>query len=104
MRPSDSSDHSLVDAEADGIYSVEILARLSGVSSETILRYHERGLLRSTARTDEAPSFDIDAMRRVRQLESLREAGDMNFAGLCLVSRLLDEIDRLRDELRGRSQ
>ncbi|MFN0129265.1 MAG: MerR family transcriptional regulator [Verrucomicrobiales bacterium] len=104
MSPSNPSDFSLVDAESDATYSVDILARLSGVSSETILRYHERGLLRSIARTDEAPSFDLDAMRRLRQLESLREAGDMSFAGLCLVSRLLDEIDRLRDELRGRSQ
>lgn len=90
------------DADAGDTYTLEILARLSGVSSETILRYHERGLLRPAATGAPETGFDDDSLRRLRRLESVRETGDMNLAGLCLVARLLDEIDHLREELRCR--
>lgn len=91
------------EGEADAAYTVDILARLSGVSSETILLYHERGLLRQVAPDSPQPCFDDEAVRRLRRLESVRENCALTLAGVCLVSRLLDEIDQLRDQLRHRS-
>jgi MerR family transcriptional regulator/heat shock protein HspR len=105
MSPSSLSDPSGVpdfEGETEALYTVEILARLSGVSSETILLYHERGLLHPSAGPVPDLSFDDESLRRLRRLESLREAGGMNLSGLCLVARLLDEIDDLRNQLRGR--
>jgi MerR HTH family regulatory protein len=82
------------------VYTVEVLAAISGVASGTILEYHARGLLREVPDIQPRPSFDDDAMRRLRRLESVREAGAMNMAGICLVARLLDEIEDLEDRLR----
>jgi DNA-binding transcriptional MerR regulator len=90
------------DGDADAVYTVEVLARLSGVSSETILLYHERGLLQSVPSASPTPCFDDDSIRRLRRLESVRETGGMNLAGLCLVGQLLDEIEELRGRLRRR--
>lgn len=105
MSPSsipDNSSWSPFDGEPGAPYTVEILARLSGVSSETILLYHERGLLHPSAAPVADPGFDDESLRRLRRLETIREAGGMNLAGLCLVARLLDEVEDLRKQLRGR--
>ncbi len=102
MNPAASSAPPVIEHDEGATYTVDILARISGVASETILMYHERGLLRSVGESEATPSFDDDAMRRLRRLESVRETGGMNLQGLCLVSRLLDEVERLRDELRAR--
>jgi DNA-binding transcriptional MerR regulator len=105
MSPSPASDETgmpVFECDSEATYSVSLLAELSGVSSQTILEYHERGLIRPVAAAPE-PSFDDDAIRRLRRLESLRASGAMNLAGLCLVARLLDEVEQLREERRGRS-
>lgn len=105
MKPTSHSETAglpVIDGDAAATYTLEILARLSGVSSETILRYHERGLLRPAAAEAPEAGFDDDSLRRLRRLESVRETGEMNLAGLCLVARLLDEIEHLQEELRRR--
>ena len=104
MSPSSQSDisgRSHFEDETGAPYTLEILARLSGVSCETILLYHERGLLHPSAAPVPDPGFDDESLRRLRRLESIREAGGMNVAGLCLVARLLDEVEDLRKQLRG---
>lgn len=75
-------------------YSLETLTELTGVSSQTILQYQEHGILRS--------QFDDDTVRMLRRIEYLREACEMNFSGLKLLTRLLDQVEQLRDELRTR--
>jgi len=101
---SSASDASAVPPESEAdeahVYTVEVLASISGVASGTILEYHARGLLREVSDRRSQPCFDDDAMRRLRRLESVREAGAMNMAGLCLVARLMDEIEDLQDRLR----
>lgn len=91
------------DGDSEATYTLDILARLSGVSSEIILAYHERGLLQSVSMALPQPSFDDGSMRRLRRLESVRAVGEMNMTGLCLVAQLLDEVEQLREELRARS-
>jgi len=95
------SDLPLIDSDVEATYSIDMVARLCDMTTETILVYHERGLLPS-ARQQEGgrPCFDDEAVRRLRRLESLRQSGAMNWSGLCLVSDLLDEVERLRDALR----
>jgi hypothetical protein len=87
-------------SDAGTPYSLEILARLSGISSETILLYQARGLLRSPAGPVADTGFDDETLRRLRRLECLREAGAMNLAGLSLVACLLEEVEDLRARLR----
>lgn len=75
-------------------YTLEVLAEMTGVSTQTIVQYREHGIIR--------PDFDDDTIRRLRRIEHLRESCEMNLNGLKLLSILLEEVDALRVELRTR--
>lgn len=74
-------------------YSLEIVSKLTGVSTQTIVQYQEHGLIQ--------PALDDETIRALRRLEHLRETCEMNLAGLKLLTQLLEEVERLRAELRG---
>ncbi len=75
-------------------YTLEILTEITGVSSQTIVQYQEQGLIR--------PPLDDEALRAIRRIEHLRETCEMNLVGLKLLTSLLDEVEKLRQELRLR--
>jgi DNA-binding transcriptional MerR regulator len=81
-------------------YSLEILSELTGVSTQTILHYQEHGLIRSTNGGE--AHFTDETLRVLRRIEHLREVCEPNFAGLKLLTQLLDEVEVLRAELRAR--
>ena len=81
-------------------YSLEILARITGVSTQTIVQYQEHGLL--PCHPDTAAPFDDESVRSLRRIEHLRTSCETNLAGLKLLTALLDEVERLRAELRSR--
>jgi DNA-binding transcriptional MerR regulator len=87
--------------EAPGApYTLEIVAALTGVSSQTILHYHEEGLLTPVPEsTPDAPRFDDEALRTLRRIEHLRSTCEVNLPALKLILRLLDEIEELRARL-----
>jgi DNA-binding transcriptional MerR regulator len=81
-------------------YTLEIIAALTGVSSQTILHYREEGLLSPLPEsTPDAPRFDDEALRTLRRIEHLRSTCDANLPALKLILRLLDEIEDLRSRL-----
>ncbi len=73
-------------------YTLEILAEITGVSTQTIVLYQEHGLIR--------PDFDDETVRALRRIEHLRETCELNLAGLKLLTSLLEEVEQLRAELR----
>jgi DNA-binding transcriptional MerR regulator len=77
----------------EACYSLEIVSELTGVSAQTIVQYQEHGLISS--------GLDDETIRALRRIEHLRETCEVNFAGLKLLTQLLDEVERLRAELRG---
>lgn len=74
-------------------YTLEILTEITSVSSQTIVQYQEHGLIR--------PPLNDEALRTLRRIEHLRETCEMNFAGLKLLTCLLDEVEQLREEKRA---
>lgn len=78
----------------NGTYTLEVLAEMTGISSQTIVQYCEQGIIR--------PQFDDDTVRSLRRIEHLRESCEMNLGGVKLLSQLLAEVEQLRDELRHR--
>jgi DNA-binding transcriptional MerR regulator len=78
-------------------YTLEVLSEMTGVSTEIILHYQSSGIIRPSG-----PHFDDEAVRVVRRMEHVRETCGMNLEGLRLLAALLDEVERLRDELRLR--
>jgi DNA-binding transcriptional MerR regulator len=79
--------------QQDG-YTLEILAGITGVSTQTIVQYQEHGLIHS--------QFDDETVRALRRIEHLRETFEMNLGGLKLLTHLLDEVEQLRQERRTR--
>jgi len=75
-------------------YTLEVLAEITGIESHTLIRYQEHGIIR--------PDFDDDTVRHLRRIEHLRETCEMNLEGVKLLTELLDEVERLREELRTR--
>lgn len=73
------------------VYSLEVVAELSGLSAKTILRYQEEGLIRPMTRPQ--PAAFLMMKRCARSAAS-------NLPGLKLVLSLLEEIERLQAWLR----
>lgn len=95
MNPSSDKDLPLYDAGEQTTYSIDIVAELTGISSQTIVRYQEQGFIH-------AKDLDDEAVHTLRRIEHLRSTCETNDSGLKLILGLMDEVDRLRAALRAR--
>ena len=100
--PSQSSgDPPVYSAETDTRYSIEVIAELAGVNSQTVLYYQEQGFLRPDIRdANDTAFFDVECLRQLRRIEHLRSTCKVNDAGLKLILDLLHETECLREERR----
>lgn len=87
----------LIEPDTDATYTLDVIASLTGVTSQTVLHYQEQGLIAPVA-----GQFDAEALRTLRRIEHLRATCAVNESGLKLILELMDEIERLRAELRSR--
>ncbi len=90
---SDGAGLPIFDPETQTTYTLEIIAEITGISSQTILNYQEQGLLQQA-------DFDDEAIRTLRRIEHLRRNFEANLSGLKLILELMDEVDRLKLALR----
>ena len=90
--------------ESDAAYTLDVVARVSGISSDVILHYHEQGLIGPITgfETDRA-LFDDGTVYRLRRIEHLRSTYGMELSALKLTLSLMDEVEHLRGELRARA-
>ena len=99
----DSEGLPLFESDADATYTLDVVAEITGVSSTTILHYKEHGLIVPVVDSGpDAMRFDAEALRRVRRIEHLQAECGVNEPGLKLLLDLLDEVERLREELQSR--
>jgi len=99
--PQEDESRTVYDPECEAAYSLEVVAELAGVSIQTVLHYHEIGVI--SPATD-ALGFDTEGLRQLRRIEHLRCAHELNDSGLRFVLDLLHEVEQLRQELRQRSR
>ena len=76
----------------DQLHTLQVTARLTGLDETTILFYQEEGLIQCAR----SGHYDDEALRILRRIEHLREACGVNDAGVKLILRLMDELERLR--------
>ena len=82
-------------------YSLDATAHLAGVPRRSILIYCRAGLVRPTLQPPYGMmTFDGEAICAVRRLERVRAALGLDVAWIKTVFDLLDEVERLRAELR----
>lgn len=96
MKPTPDNNLPIYDAGEQATYSLDIVAEITGVSSQTILHYQEQGLIRTK-------ELDDDAVHTLRRIEHLRATCEANDSGLKLILGLMDEVERLRAVVRARS-
>jgi DNA-binding transcriptional MerR regulator len=100
MNPSAENDPPAENGQA---YTLDVVAEITGLSSQTILQYHEAGLIAPIPDSPPGAScFDDEALRTLRRIEHLRATCEMNTAGLKLLLSLTEEVERLRTALRNR--
>jgi DNA-binding transcriptional MerR regulator len=82
---------------AESVYTLDVVVRLTGIDTETILHYQEHGLIRPVAaRGRGARRFDDETLRTLQRIEHLRAHYAMGLRGLKLTLGLLEEVERLR--------
>jgi DNA-binding transcriptional MerR regulator len=83
------------------LYSLDAAAHLAGVPRRSILIYCRAGLVRPVIQPPYGVmEFTEQAIHTVRQIEHLRTVHDADLAMLKTMFELLDEVERLRAELR----
>jgi MerR family transcriptional regulator/heat shock protein HspR len=89
----------LYEPDSDATYRLEMMAEMTGISSQTILHYQEHGLIRTCG---DSPEFDEEALHMLRRIEHVRQTCGVNLEGLKLMVELMEELERLKTELRAR--
>jgi DNA-binding transcriptional MerR regulator len=86
-------------------YSIETVVQMTQTPRHQIAVYCRYGLIAPvTAPERDGWWFDQEAIRVLRRIERLRVDYGMSLPGLRVVSELLSEVERLRDEVRASHQ
>lgn len=100
---SNADDLPLIEPSFGASYTVDVVAELTGVSSQTILFYHEQGLIPAIESGPPGERhFDDETLRVIRRLEHLRSELQLKEPALKLMVTLLSELEQLREEARAR--
>jgi hypothetical protein len=92
-----------VDGETEQTYTLEVVEKLTGISCRRVLSYCEFGFVSyrtGESSTADSYSFDVEAIRRLRHIEDLRHRCQVSEQGLRILVGMLDEIEKLRADLR----
>ena len=87
------------DENRRGLYSISVVAELTGVSQQALRGYEENGLV-TPHRTDGGTRrYSRDDVQRISEIAALLETG-LNHEGVAQVMKLQAEADGLRQELK----
>jgi DNA-binding transcriptional MerR regulator len=101
MSAADSTPPDASQPEPQEFYSIEMVAEITHTPRHLIAVYCRHGLVAPIGEPESSGwQFDDDAIHKLRRLEFLREKYGMNLSGLRIVSDLLRDVERLREELR----
>jgi hypothetical protein len=93
MKPSDDTSSEL--------YTLETVERITRISKDRILVYYRYGIVKAAAtEPPDDPRFDDEAVHKLRRIAVLLTEYGVNEKGVLALSSLLDEVERLREELR----
>lgn len=88
--------------EAPAGYTLKKVVQLTGVSRAVLVAYCESGVLPLSPDDLSARIFDDELIRFIRRIEILRERHGINLIGIRMIHELMQEVERLRGELRFR--
>jgi DNA-binding transcriptional MerR regulator len=84
------------------VYTIETASHLTDLTRRTILLYCKYGMVSPATRPPEAGyGFDAAAIRNLRRLQGLRIVCGDDLPGMKMILFLMDEVRRLRSEMRA---
>jgi DNA-binding transcriptional MerR regulator len=91
----------VINPETGKLYDVRTAAEYTAVDPDGIRGYLREGLVRAISYKDDGePLFDEDGIYWLRRIQSLRTEMRLEGPGLRIVLDLMQEVERLRQELR----
>ena len=89
----------------DVVYTLETAAHLAQVTRRAILVYYKHGLISPAMDPQEAGyCFNNEAIRALQRIEFMRNDCGINLRGTRIIMTLMDEVERLQNELRFRRE
>jgi len=85
---------------SQAIYTIEKVERITRISRERIVLYYQHGLVSPVRATKREILFDEEAVQKLRQITFLLSEYGINHQGLREFVSLMDEVQRLREEVR----
>ena len=90
-----------VPVEPGATYTIEMVARITRIPREEIIVYYRSGFVSPVEMTDESRLiFDEQAVHQLRRIAFLLSRYGMNHDGARMIASLLQEMERLRREVR----
>jgi len=88
-------------AEANTLYTLETLEKITHISRDRIVIYYEYGLVSPVKVVNRKRLiFDEEAVHKLRRIAFLLSEYEINQNGLRKLFSLMDELERLREEVR----
>ncbi len=87
-------------AGTNTIYTIETVERITHLSRERIVLYYEHGLVSPVRAAKKEILFDEEGIHKLRQIAFLLSEYGINHQGLRKFVSLMDEVERLREEVR----
>ena len=84
--------------ESDGLYTMAVASRLTGMHPQTLRKYERAGLITPSRQSGNQRLYSDADVRRLRRIRYLVEVRGMNVAGLELTLRMTDRLDALGTE------
>lgn len=84
--------------ERDGVYTIAVASRLSGMHPQTLRKYERAGLLTPFRQAGNQRLYSQADIRRLRRILYLVEVRGVNVAGLELALAMSDRLDALRSD------
>lgn len=96
-----NANHEVYDPSGKSFYSIEEASQIVNVTRRTIAIYYKHGLISPYIDPEnEIWWFDEEAILRLKRIEQLRSVYNLNLQTLKLIVQLMNEVERLRKELR----
>jgi MerR family transcriptional regulator, heat shock protein HspR len=81
--------------ERDGVYSIAVASRLTGMHPQTLRKYERAGLLTPIRQGGNQRLYSEADIQRLRRIQYLVEVRGVNVAGLELALAMSDRLDAL---------
>jgi MerR family transcriptional regulator/heat shock protein HspR len=82
----------------DPLYSISIAAKLCGVHPQTLRLYERQGLVKPARVAEKNRMYSQADIERLQRIQRLTQDLGVNLAGVEVILRLIDEMDRLQQD------